>query len=719
LSSLLSETLKDEIQTAYRAWLASGDGKPRIGQRQMIAEIARALSDINNLTKNQAPIVVVEAGTGTGKTLAYTLAAIPVARHLGKHLVISTATVALQEQLVGKDLPDLQQRSGLQFKYALAKGRGRYLCLAKLDTALTAGDSSENNLALYPDEIPVALDKDAEKMYRELLDALANNRWDGDGDHWPEQIPDPLWWRITTDHAQCPGRRCPHVRECCFFRAREGLEQAEVIVTNHDMVLADLSLGGGVILPAPEDTIYIFDEAHHLADKTLSHFAHFGRLGGSIYWLEQVQRILRRAAPVLNADNGAKIYLDSLPVHAAELAQQIALTRQMIEPLIPDGAAKNSRFEQTTYRSDQNVYRFEQGIVPQALMDQAQNMLPLWQKLVKGMDAIASILATALDSSDSPIPRFAAEQWYPALGLMLSRAQAGEALWRHYAEPDDPNEPPLARWLEVVDSSAGQPDISLSASPIIAANTLSKFLWSRCAAAVLTSATLTALGRFDRLQQRTGLPDYTRYAIVGSPFDFANKGVLRVPAMRNEPSDQLAHTAEVIELLPELLAESVATLVLFSSRKQMETVFDELSLEWQLQILMQGKLGKQELLRRHREIIDDGKTSVLFGLASFAEGVDLPGNYCRHVIIAKIPFAVPDEPVEAALGDWIKARGGNPFMEVAVPDAALRLVQASGRLLRTEDDSGCVTILDRRLLTKRYGKAILNALPPFRRELVQ
>jgi len=146
-------------------------------------------------------------------------------------------------------------------------------------------------------------------------------------------------------------------------------------------------------------------------------------------------------------------------------------------------------------------------------------------------------------------------------------------------------------------------------------------------------------------------------------------------------------------------------------------VYAGLPADFRERVLVQGDLSKQELIRQHRGRIDKGEQSVIFGLASFAEGVDLPGKYCEHVVIAKIPFAVPDDPVEAALSEWIERNGGNPFMEIAVPDASLRLIQACGRLLRTEQDTGTVTLLDRRLVTQRYGKAILNALPPFRREI--
>ena len=184
-----------------------------------------------------------------------------------------------------------------------------------------------------------------------------------------------------------------------------------------------------------------------------------------------------------------------------------------------------------------------------------------------------------------------------------------------------------------------------------------------------------------------------------------------------DPGDAQAHTQALVEQLPRLLDPAEGSLVLFSSRRQMLEVFQGVDPTLRERILMQGDYSKQEILRRHRETIDAGSGSVIFGLASFAEGVDLPGDYCRHVVIAKIPFAVPDSPLEAALAEWVEAQGRNAFMEISVPDAALRLVQASGRLLRTEQDEGRVTLMDRRILTRRYGRAILDSLPPFRREL--
>jgi ATP-dependent DNA helicase DinG len=298
---------------------------------------------------------------------------------------------------------------------------------------------------------------------------------------------------------------------------------------------------------------------------------------------------------------------------------------------------------------------------------------------------------------------------------MLGRAESTLALWREYAVTGEGESPPRARWITLL-NSGGQFGFELRCSPVLAADILEDCLWSRAAGVVVTSATITALNSFERFILHSGAPREGNYKVVTSPFDYAN-ATFRVPSMDCDPGDAQAHTDALIEDLPTILDPAEGSLVLFSSRRQMLDVYQGISAELGDRLLMQGDYSKQEILRRHREAIDAGRGSVIFGLASFAEGVDLPGDYCRHVVIAKIPFAVPDSPLEAALAEWVEAQGRNAFMEISVPDAALRLVQASGRLLRTEQDTGRVTLMDRRIVTRRYGRAILDSLPPFKREL--
>jgi ATP-dependent DNA helicase DinG len=228
----------------------------------------------------------------------------------------------------------------------------------------------------------------------------------------------------------------------------------------------------------------------------------------------------------------------------------------------------------------------------------------------------------------------------------------------------------------------------------------------------MTSATLTALGSFEHLMQQTGLPEDTKLARVESPFD-ASRGRFVVPDMRSNPSNPSEHTDELIERLPSLLEERLGTLVLFSSRRQLQEVHEALESKFGGSLLIQGVMSKAEIIAEHRKRIDNNLPSVIFGLASFAEGVDLPGEYCEHVIIAKLPFAAPDNPIDAAHAELLEAEGRNSFMELTVPSASLRLLQACGRLLRTETDEGTITLLDTRIASKRYGRAILETLPRF------
>ena len=713
---MLSTELKSQIQGAYSRFLEAKGLKPRYGQRLMIAEVAKVLgaisTDDENRRDSDPAVVAVEAGTGTGKTVAYALATIPIAKAAGKRLVIATATVALQEQIVHKDLPDLMRNSGLNFSFALAKGRGRYLCLSKLDMLLQEGQAQSATAQLFEEEgFKIDVDENSQKLFNQMIEKLAGNRWDGDRDSWPEALEDQHWARLTTDHSQCTNRHCPNFQQCAFYKAREGMTKVDVIVTNHDMVLADLALGGGAVLPDPRDTLYVFDEGHHLPDKAIGHFAHFTRLRSTADWLAQMEKNLTKllAQHPLPGELGRLI--EKVPELTRELRSQQQFMFAACEQLADFKAGEDMEGR------ERPRHRFVGGLVPEHLRELGIELKKGFSQLTDVFTRLAELLKQAMDGEPGlGIASHQAEEWYPLFGSLLARAQGNWELWTAFTVEDPENSPPMARWLTLADSGALY-DIEVNASPILAAETLRRNLWNVAYGALVTSATLTALGTFDRFRMRAGLPKAAVTAIVPSPFHHADAGVLRVPDLKADPRDAAAHTAAIIRELPQMVEGARGTLVLFSSRRQMQDVFDGLERDWRKRVFIQGNLSKQETLNKHKARVDDGEASVLFGLASFAEGVDLPGAYCEHVVIAKIPFAVPDDPVEAALSEWIEARGGNPFMEIAVPDASLRLIQACGRLLRTEADRGTITLLDRRLVTQRYGKAILNALPPFRREI--
>jgi len=693
---MLNDALKEVIQTAYTELLEQQNFRPRHCQKNMIAEIARTLAPVNEEPNR---ICVVEAGTGTGKTIAYALAAIPIARHLKKKVVVATATVALQEQIVYQDLPAIRQHSGLDFSFALAKGRRRYLCLSRLDLALQESGATSQSLALFDEATD---DGDFGQLFQEMIDRLGKGEWDGDKDNWPEELDNSAWSRVSTDHAQCTQRQCSHYDNCYFYRSRESIHRVDCIVTNQDLVLADLMMGGGAVLPDPEETIYIFDECHHLPDKAGNHFSHGLTLYSNRSWLLQLPTMLDMVKKDIPGVTGDQVTtLQNQVDHTVQLLD--AAAAEMM-PLRDNADAVDDGWRR----------RFEHGRVPANLSQVAAPLADATSRLAGIVERLQSAIENHLESATGA-ERESAEHWLAVVSATVERILSAVALWQNYAASD--HDPPHARWIRF--TAGGQMEgmeIQLASHPVSVAEELSERLWSRCAGAVLTSATVSVGGDFSIYQSKTGISADQSFLSLPSPFRFQEQAVLKIPPMDSDPGDADAHTEELSRLIPVLLADELSALVLFTSWRQMLRVLDEVDEDFRKRVLVQGDLAKHEILTRHRKRIDDNESSCIFGLASFAEGVDLPGDYCRHVVIAKLPFSVPDDPVDATLSEWIESRGGNSFYDLMLPNAALRVVQAAGRLLRTETDSGSVSILDRRLLTKPYGKLLINALPPFRRE---
>ncbi len=711
---MLSDALKQDIQRNYSLLLKGKQLQTRAGQKLMIADIARTLTSVEcdedgRRSAAEPAVCVVEAGTGTGKTLAYLVAAVPVAKALDKKLIISTATVALQEQVLNKDIPDLLLHSDLQFSYALAKGRGRYLCLAKLDNALRANSSSAAMRDLFKVELedPDSLDR---VLYERMLEALGNGDWQGDRDDWKQALDDEQWRPVAVEAGQCSGQRCAYFSNCCYFKSREGLLKADCIIANHDLVLSDLALGGGVILPDPADSIYIFDEAHQLPGKSLSHFSFQLRLGSTIKWLEQFATILGRLQQEVPQPNRFAGMLEEAATLALQLRTCIADQLPLLRPYA-DKAESGSADGATLQ------YVFMRGEVPQELRELFDTISVDCAALAARLAKINDILKASLEDDNGEVERALAEQWFPLFGSAQLRVEAAAYCCLHLSRADDAGTVPQARWLTFREFG-NEMEITAFTSPVLAAGSLQDHLWQSCFAAVLTSATLTTLGSFDFLRKRCGLPESSHYRSIQSPFSHQQAATLQLPRKGFDPSNSAAHTQAITEILPGLLANEKGALVLFSSRRQLNEVLQGVPPDFRVQIMGQDDYPKQELLRLHKAAIDGGGNSIIFGLASLAEGIDLPGEYCTHVVIAKIPFPVPNDPVDATLGEWVKGQGGNPFQEISVPEACLRLIQASGRLLRHENDTGTVTILDERLLTKSYGRAIIDSLPPYQRRVL-
>jgi ATP-dependent DNA helicase DinG len=698
---LLEQSIKETIQQGYRQFLKSRDLKPRLGQKQMIAAIANSLGH----SDADKRLGVIEAGTGTGKTVGYLLSALPIARAKEKTVVVATGTIALQEQLILKDIPDLLEACGWDHQVALVKGRGRYVCNMRLEQCLDAIKSKEAGLFLFEDEMPFNPNAQSEALYQELSESLESNSWDGDRDAWDTRIPDADWQTLTVDHRQCTGRRCQFVDQCPFFKARAELEEADCIVANHDLVMADLALGGGAILPPPEDCIYIFDEGHRLGETAVKHFGAQCRINTTLNWLERVPKQLKGQTPVFEKD---KTIIDMLPRIDSGANEIVAL----LTTCYPQFQAYLDNLE-----DDRQLYRFPQGDVGEGTRELAQNISALTSRWIGRVELLRDTLNEALTDRDYAVPLPDIELFYQQVGSWLTKGENLLALWDRLKQQLTSHTVPLACWLRLDDSGSGNLDIAINASPIQATEILREQLWGSCYGAVITSATLRSLGNFNTLKRETGIPDSAQFLSVAGAFNYAEAATLSVPKDCVEGNAIYEHTDYITDNLAHMVEKKAGTLVLFSSRRQMDEVFDRLDTDLQKICLVQGKYSNREMVRLHKERVDQGKTSVLVGLASFAEGVDLPGDYCKHVIIAKLPFMVPDDPLHEALSEWIEDKGGNSFFDIALPIASLRLIQACGRLLRTESDTGTVTILDKRLITKRYGGQLIDALPPFRRQL--
>jgi len=714
---MLTDLEKNAIRDHYQNIGKNLPGfHPRASQREMIAAIANAFS--RTLTREEgeeAPkregesIAVIEGPTGVGKSLAYLLAGGIMAQTRGKRLIVSSATVALQEQLVDRDLPFLVEKSGLELTFALAKGRGRYLCPYKL-YQLTQNNAQQNLLGFEAPEVLWDSKPKPEELnlLRNIADEFSARRFNGDRDTWSEKIDDAIWLKVTNDRHGCLKSACPNRPECPFYLARDVLETVDVVVANHDLLLADISMGGGVILPAPENSFYCIDEAHHLPKKALSRFAAEHSWNTAVWTLEKLPQLTGKIAALTDkaelanlADEAATSLLDSLHEWQFHLAE---------EPSLSLGSSENDR-----RKHNEPTWLWEDGKIPEGLETTVSNTAIAARSLLKHVIGLNDALSAARREKEQDgalIDRLTSE-----FGLFIARIEQISAVWDLLSTVPIEGEEPLAKWI--TRRADDKNDYIFNASPISSASHLANSLWRCAAGAVLTSATLQSLGSFNLILRQTGLlwlPETTTLALE-SPFNFDTQGELYIPPVHASPKDPDAHTAAIVEWLPKLVSpvEAIGTLVLFSSRKQMQDVALRLPDEYLPLLLVQGELPKAVLLQRHHQAIAEGKASIIFGLDSFAEGLDLPGTACVQVIIAKLPFAMPDNPIEKTQNRWIEQRGGNPFIEITVPEASIKLIQAVGRLIRTEQDYGRVTILDNRVKTQRYGQQLLACLPPFKR----
>ena len=597
---------------------------------------------------------VIEAPTGTGKSFAYLVPLIQQALAGGRPVVVSTGTIALQEQLMRKDIPQLQHLFP-ELRAVLVKGRQNYLSRRRLDYA----HGGQQRLAGGSDE---------DRAIAEIA-AFARTAALGDLAELGFQPPPGAWRRVQSDRGNCLGRRCPTFDTCFFYNARREMEQAHLLVVNHHLYFSDLGLreADAAILP-PHDVV-VFDEAHQLEDVATDH------LGLSL------------------SEAQVRYHLDGL--HQAR-SPRCLLADDRLEPAraavdMARGAAERFWAEITRI-----VARGSEPVVRIAGDTPIENVLsPALEALARALNALEPLARDDHQRQE-----------------LKAQADRSAGLAGSIAQLLDTSVPDMVHFAE---SGAGRAGVVLSAAPLAVGPVLKERLFDTTGSVVLTSATLAAddSERFLFLRRRLGL-DGGLARRLESPFDYPQQARLllnRTAIDPNGPDFEARAARWIASYLATDEGRRGGAFVLFTSFRQLQAVHDlcRPALDAQRRsVLRHGdRMPRDQMLDLFRRSGD----AVLFGTTSFWEGVDVPGDALRHVIIAKLPFEVPSHPVTQARHQQISARGGNAFMERSVPEAILRLKQGFGRLIRTRADSGTVAILDHRVLSKTYGRYFLRALP--------
>jgi len=677
--------------------LGSSAFEDRPGQRDMAAYIADAYND--------GGIALLEAGTGVGKSFAYLVPALEWARLNGERTVVSTNTINLQEQLVGKDLPILSRafstgEHGVTF--ALLKGWRNYLCLARLEQA-RAGQES-----LFDDGRGAEL---------EAIAGWAARTADGSLSDLVEEPSSDVWDAVAAESDLCTRLKCPHFDRCFVFAARRRAAEADVVVVNHHLLASDLAVRiasdnwqEAAVLPPYRRLV--LDEAHHLEDVAAHHLGTQVSMLGVQRLLGRLERNGRGLLPTLAAELGT--HDDLLAAASRDL-----LTRSVLDAVVAARRWAEELFGRLARRLDTEqaatpVLRLTDafaadGVWREGLDVALDNLLIAFSKLRDGVETIADRLS--IDDPAEMRTRLIGE----LRGVVRRLDSAAEGL-KATLQPVGyrPAAGPAVRWMER--RGRRTPNLTLSAVPLDLAPVLKEALFDRVETVVLTSATLAAGGEFTFLEERLGLSlppsRVTVREILPSPFDFGAQCVFGIPTDIPEPKgDEPGHGAAVARVLLELAhASDGGIFALFTShgalRRAADAIRGQVGARWPL--LIQGEGQRDQLLRRFR----DAGSAILLGTDSFWEGVDVPGRALRVLILAKLPFKVPSEPLTAARLERLTEAGVDGFTHYLVPLAALKLKQGFGRLIRTKSDVGAVVLLDRRVVTKRYGATMLEGLPP-------
>lgn len=635
------------------------DYETRDPQIKMASAIARALGDSAHL--------IVEAGTGVGKSFAYLIAAVGHALENREKVVISTYTISLQEQLIQKDIPFLQEICGREYTAVLAKGRSNYLCERRLEQA------RQKQLMLFDQAEHLNV---LEDLYFWSLETKV-----GSLSELPFAPPPPVWEQVCSDQSSCQGSVCNRNSDCFYQKARRKLYKADLIVVNHALLFSDLAvrLAGGSILP--DYKCVIFDEAHNLESVAGRHFGL--RLSNA-----QVGFLMNR---LYNPRNEKGVLADKRDDSSSEFLGRVRESSEQF-------------FDQLLAYYDQAFASGGNGRVKKAGAFENKLSHPL-RELGMHLAALSEEQQEQPEKLELTAYATRCYGFADTVEAFVRQAEAGQVYWveakrrRH------------------------QSMVTLCASPIHIGSSLKKTLYDTCKSVILTSATLSTAGHeseaaskedngFGFFSSRLGLEKF-RGVQLGSPFDYDSQVKVYVESHLPDPSQQSGPFLEqATRAIEKYLAQTEGkALILFTSFSQLNKMAENLRsfCETHDYLMLEHGAGKNrsDLLDEFRE----NKNSILLGTESFWQGIDVPGESLSNVMIVKLPFAVPAEPLLQARLDDIRAKGGNPFMDYQLPESILKFKQGFGRLVRRQSDKGIVVILDPRITRKPYGRLFLKALP--------